>query len=72
MFKPLRIILALFTLLFAGCALDDPYNEMTPLDDAGEAPSVRNRFPEQRGGFAPSRADKVDDEMTPIERLRQY
>lgn len=54
---------------FAGCVNDDVYNEMTPLKGAGERPSVRNRFPAERGGFQHSRADETEENMTTAERL---
>jgi hypothetical protein len=67
-----RFCFAALCLAMAGCALDDPYDDMTPLEGTGEKPSVRNRFPDKRGGLPHSRADRADDEMTPLERLRQY
>ena len=69
-------LLATAALALSGCALNDldydPNDDMTPMKGAGETPSIRNRFPEHRGGFPLSRADRTDEEMTPLERLKQY
>jgi hypothetical protein len=72
----IRILLAVTTIALAGCAMNDldydPNDDMTPLKGAGEKPTIRNRFPERRGGFPLSRADREDRDMTPMERLKQY
>ena len=71
----LRFALASILLFFTGCA-DSPFDyanrDMMPLDGTGEKPNIRNRFPESRGGFGLSRADREDRDMTTLERLKQY
>jgi len=59
----------MFALALTGCAFDTQNREMTPLDGVGPKPNVYNRFPAERGGFQHSRADKMDEEMTPGERF---
>ena len=51
---------------------DNANRDMMPLEGAGERPNIKNRFPENRGGFPLSRADREDRDMTPLERLKQY
>ena len=70
MHSPHRLfLLAAICLGSAGCIMDDPNREMTPLDGIGPRPNVKNRFPEGRGGFQQSRADKMDEDMTRYERV---
>ena len=73
----IRLMLAGFALSFTGCAdMENPFEntnrDMTPLPGAGETPTIRNRFPESRGGLPLSRADREDRDMTRMERLKQY
>ena len=73
----IRLFLAAATLSTAGCVhLENPFEasnrDMTPLEGAGEGPTIRNRFPESRGGLPLSRSDREDRDMTPMERLKQY
>ena len=71
----LRFAFASILLFFTGCA-DSPFDyanrDMMPLDGAGETPNIKNRFPDSRGGLGLSRADREDQDMTPLERLKQY
>ena len=73
----IRFFLAAAALALAACAqMDDPFEasnrDMTPLDGAGEGPTIRNRFPESHGGLPLSRSDREDRDMTTMERLKQY
>ena len=73
----IRFLLAAVAFSFSGCAnFDNPFEntnrDMTPLEGSGETPTIRNRFPESRGGFPLSRADREDRDMTRMERLKQY
>ena len=75
--QTIRLSLAAIALALGGCAsIENPFEnrnrDMTPLDGAGERPTIKNRFPESRGGLPLSRADREDADMTPAERLQQY
>lgn len=73
----LRLAVLAFALAFTGCAgMQDPFDntdrDMTPLPGSSARPNIKNRFPESRGGLPLSRADREDEDMTPMERLKQY
>ena len=73
----IRYFLAAAALAVAGCVhLENPFEgnnrDMTPLDGAGETPTIKNRFPESHGGLPLSETDREDRDMTPFERLKQY
>ena len=73
----IRLFFAAAALAIAGCVhMENPFAssnpDMTPLDGAGESPTIRNRFPESRGGLPLSRSDREDRDMTTMERLKQY
>ena len=73
----IRFLLAPIAFSLASCAnMENPFEggnrDMTPLAGSGEDPTIRNRFPESRGGFPLSRADREDRDMTRMERLQQY
>lgn len=73
----IRLSLIAMALALGGCAnFENPFvnanHDMIPLEGAGEHPSIRNRFPESRGGLPLSKADREDRDMTPLERLKQY
>ena len=75
--QTIRISLAALALCFASCVnFENPFenanHDMIPLKGAGETPTIRNRFPESRGGLPLSPADREDRDMTPVERLKQY
>ena len=73
----IRLFLAAIAVSLVGCAnIENPFvntdHDMTPLPGSGDSPTIRNRFPESRGGFPLSRADREDRDMTRMERLKQY
>ena len=73
----IRILLTAAAFSLAACSgIENPFvntdHDMTPLPGAGESPTIRNRFPESRGGFPLSRADREDRDMTPVQQMTQY